>query len=197
MTAIFLLNSDELTSERYHDAWILRCWASAQQYERFKDDLNLQDLPDNEIVLLDNLRKTILAKYSDDISKDWAWARSGLQLATEKSRVTFSDIEVNVCMDHWRPYTQLAHQEIHAGFVRPDKGLGVSESQSFIHLVGPSNSGMCDPGQNLAITLAKITETILKPISTIDSIAYTKSIRDLSEKVLPLLKIGEQRKSNA
>lgn len=193
VTCMFIAQSDDITSERYHDAWVLKCWQAAQNYEEYKERSRLQDFGDSELAILDEQKKIIQKKYSDDISKDWAWARSGLQLPSIKSRVTFADIEKNVKMDHWRPYTQRAHQEIHAGFIRADKGFGMSESKLPVHLVGGSNSGMRDPGQNLALSLSGITVSILNVVPTLDSISYSKAVMSISEQVFPHLDIGEKR----
>lgn len=99
-----------------------------------------------------------------------------------------------VKLDHWRPCIRTAHKEIHAGFVRPDEGLGVSEARSPVRLVGASNSGMLDPAQNLVATLVAITVTILLVDPTLDTIAMSKALKILAEQAHPRFEIGQNRK---
>ncbi len=197
VTMKFLADQPNLVSERYRDAWVLRSWKANQEIEKYKEATGISGLPEEEVKFQTRHRELILEKYSDDLSTDWAWARPGLQTpksGNENWHVSFTDIQKATNLDHWRPWIKLAHQEIHGGYVRPDKGFGVSEAKRLVHLAGASNSGMTDPGQNLAIALSEATVALMQPNPSVDTIIYSKSLRKISDKVFSALQIGERRK---
>lgn len=197
VTMKFLADQPNLVSEQYRDAWVLRCWKANQEIEKSKEASAISSLSEEECNLQAKHRELVLQKYSDDLSADWAWARPGLQTpksGNENWRVNFTDVQKAANLDHWRPWIKLAHQEIHGGYVRPDKGFGVSEAKNLVHLAGASNSGMTDPGQNLAITLSLATITLMQPLPSVDTIIYSKYLQKISDKVFPALQIGERRK---
>lgn len=193
-TCLFITKTGEDIATRYQEAWHLKALKRAKEYRRYEQILNLRDFDDSEFRELERHNKRLSRSYEDELKSDWGWARPALN---GKDRINFSDIQDYVGLDHWRPYISMAHQEIHAGFVPPDKGLGVSEADGTIHLVGPSNAGMMVPVQNISITLTGITSVLLSIVPTLDTIAFIKALKILSDGTLPRFQIGERRSDDA
>jgi hypothetical protein len=83
------------------------------------------------------------------------WAANALNNVDPK----FGDIEAEVALDHLRPYYRMASYPTHAGPKAVAFDLGLNDHD--VMLAGPSNTGLADPGHSIAITLLRVTVSLL------------------------------------
>lgn len=127
----------------------------------------------------------IKARHDEIVATDprfrhqYGWAAEALG----KAQPTFFDLEEATGLDHWRPRYKWASLNTHGGYGQHLKSLGVSESKKQVLLVGPSNSGMTDPGQMTAISLTLATSPITQLVETIDGPVYLKVMSRTSDEV--------------
>ncbi|MCS6624947.1 DUF5677 domain-containing protein [Roseibacterium beibuensis] len=110
----------------------------------------------------------ICAEMGSEMRHDYGWAGKVLK----NPKPTFASIEANAGLAHERPRYRWASQHTHASARPPNRLLGTVEAQQPLHLVGPSNSGMVDPLQFVALALADITKIMLSVRPTLDCKIY-------------------------
>lgn len=153
----FLVNNDELVAERYIASRNCAALRAAKQYTKHQVRAKLTPIDEKELGLLTEIEAKSVEKYGKELRSDWGWAHGPIK----KPKPTFFDLEEFCRLDHWRPRYKWSSQEIHGAFVPHDKGLGVSENQNGVHLVGPSNSGMTDPASMTAISISLVSANII------------------------------------
>ncbi|WP_154667755.1 DUF5677 domain-containing protein [Leisingera caerulea] len=142
----FLTLAGNKIAERYIAARICQSKRAADRYELRRVKANLQPFEEKERRHINESYEEVLRLYGDEMKEDLGWARPFFSFKSPKARVTFDKIEKQTGLEHLQPWTKFAHQEVHASFVPPYRGLGVSESSKNVHLVGQSDAGMVDPG---------------------------------------------------
>lgn len=100
------------------------------------------------------------AQFGANLGDDYGWARPGLSLPP-KAKVAFRHIETAVGLTGFRPYYRWALQHNHGDYRPAHQGLGMVEARTPMLLIGPSDSGMVDPLQVVAPSLAKATAALL------------------------------------
>ena len=80
------------------------------------------------------------------------------------------NIEEDVGLDHLRPYYQMANHNVHGNSHAAFFKLGVFEPDRPIHLAGPSNMGLADPGHGVALSLVHITGALAQTVLTLDTL---------------------------
>ncbi len=172
----FLTLAGNEIAERYIAARICQSKRAANRYELRRVKANLPPLGENERRQINEGYEEVLRLYGNEMKDDLGWATPFFSFKSTKARVTFDKIEEQVGLEHLQPWVKFAHQEVHASFIPPYRGLGVSESSKTVHLVGPSDSGMVDPGQNMAISLIISTDNLLNLRKSVDTAIYSASL---------------------
>lgn len=149
-TIAFFLKENPEVAYRYLASFDFKACKAAEQVNRFSERANIQSFSDDELSEIRGRRDA--HGIADDLSRDYEWARPALNVSPKRP-VSFSDIELSVGLDHWRPRYRWASQHTHAPYRPLQNSLGEVEALEPGFLVGPSNSGMVDPLQMTAHTL--------------------------------------------
>jgi len=107
----------------------------------------------------------VIARFGPEFGKgDYGWAGHHLG----KAKPTFKDIERAAGIDHLRAHYRMASHNVHANPKGVFFKLGMlTESQ--VLLAGPSNAGLCEPGQCAALSLAQVSAALGRLQSTLDN----------------------------
>lgn len=93
----------------------------------------------------------VIAKYGKNFSTDYGWAA----LHLKKERPNFTDLEASAGRSHMRSHYQMGNDNVHAGIKSMYVRLGLLGGYEGL-LMGRSNAGLAEPGQNTAHTLAQL-----------------------------------------
>ncbi len=94
----------------------------------------------------------------------------------------FYTLEAAVGIEHLRPYYRMASHNVHANPKGINFRLGLSDGTEMF-LSGPSNYGLSDPGQGIAITLGQINVSLLRARLNLDGLVYSKVLMKFVELV--------------
>lgn len=177
ITAMFLDKWKEDTAERYISHEIVDSYNAARWLVKYENRLQVSAIPEEAMRELKKQYDAVIERYGIEFSNPYGWADKAL-----RKKANFTLIEEDVGMDHWRPYYKWASQNIHSGPKTIANSLGNSFPQDFI-LVGPSELGMVDPADLLAISLSQITNIFLASAPNIDSAVAIKVIESLRDQI--------------
>lgn len=179
VTAMFLGKCDEETVEKYFQHVHVENYKGAIMHKKYESRLQEKGHNDEELATLKGWHDAVVEKYGVDFKNSYGWAESFLN----KRRVNFLDIEEFVGLDHWRPYYKWASQNVHATAKTLSSSLGMIEAKEEGLLVGPSNSGLIDPADSMAISLLQITTVLLSVSPNLDDLVSIKIIQKLTDEV--------------
>lgn len=191
----FIASATDEIATRFLLSRVCRDRKGANEYDLFAETLNLEPFEDGAKQALNIEADEVVRIYGKEMQDDWGWALPHFNLGSG-SRITFEHIREAVKMDHWRPYSRMANDGIHASFVPHDVGLGVRSSKMPMHLVGPSDAGLVEPGRNMAITLCDVLTSVLLLKPTLDCLAFAKGLRAMVVDVQDAL-IADQKEWDA
>jgi hypothetical protein len=150
VTALFIKQYGNGVAERYlfHDQ--IESYKAMIEYQEHSNALGYPRLTKREIKKAEELRNHLRDKFGKSFVKEtYGWAAEAL--GKEKPR--FSDIESAVGLSHLRPFYRMASHAAHANPKGVTFNLGIPKKGEQVQLVGPSNTGMADPGHAAAISL--------------------------------------------
>lgn len=182
----FLTQNDNNIALRYIASYHFHSLRAAKELNSHSDRGSLMPFAAEEIEELEKKALDVESQLGCRLKKDydWAWPVLAVNAPNLKpDRVSFSEIEKNVGMDHWRPRYRWANQHVHSGYRPPDKLLGMAESEKLLALVGPSNSGFVDPFQMTSISLVHIITNFLLLKPNIDRIIMIDILTDLRDEI--------------
>ena len=177
--AFFLCRQDEVIAERYLASRDCLNYRSAVQYQKFFGSVENDLLSASKGVTLEAKSLDAKKRFGTEINSDWGWAKPAL----EGNRLDFSAVEAHLKHDHWRPFFRWANQEVHAGYVPPDVGLGVQGSKLNGHLIGHSNLGIGAPATMSARSLHNATAALALLNPTLDRLAVLKVMDKFANKL--------------
>jgi hypothetical protein len=191
-TASFLGKHGGEVAHRYLASHLFNSYRAAKQLEIYAERANIDRFPPEEIDYLERSCDALAARFGKEMKEDYGWAASTLKVR----KPTFAMIEKDVGLDHWRPRYRWASQHTH-GPHRPSHALlAMVEAKRQVLLVGPSNSGMVDPLQMTAITLAIVSGALFVTRPSVDHIVAAKILSDISKEIGPVA-LGLERNSSA
>lgn len=179
VTAMFLVKSGPEIAARYSDHEYVDSYKGANQHRKYAPRLKAETISDEDLASLKSSYDEVISLYGAEFAKPYGWADQALA----KKNVNFSDLELAVSLDHWRPYYKWASQNVHASAKSIRTSLGTIDTTDDLLLVGSSDSGMADPGHSAAISLSQITTTLLNLAPNIDRTVMMKMISILSTEV--------------
>lgn len=180
VVAMFLRKYGDGAARSYQLSMWFANMRAANQYNKHAKRAGLTPINSEEIVQIQQACQIAENELGRRLKSDWDWAGPFLG----KDRPTFADVEKEVELDHWRPRYKWACQHTHAGFVRPDRLLGMSEARSPLFLVGASNSGLTDPIQMTAISLLQVTTNfLLFPEPNLDRLVFANTLTQFVDEV--------------
>ena len=162
----FISKHGDGVAEKYllHDVVQRRklAWAYKDHEVRAK----LDPLTQTELDDIEDKYRLLIARFGKEFVEDYGWAASALGI----KRPTLLHIEEDVGLDHLRPYYQMANHNVHGNSHAAFFKLGGFGPDRRIHLAGPSNMGLADPGHGVALSLLHITGALVQAVSTLDSL---------------------------
>jgi len=188
VTAMYVIKHGEKAAIAYLMSFHFAARRSANQVNDHAARAGLQTFSKVELLQFDlrcaEAEKLLGRKIDKDKNGEWP--------AITQIHKNFAEIEKQVGMDHWRPRYKWASSHTHANHRPTGTLLGMSEATDNAHLIGQSNSGLVDPFQMTAITLAQITATYLLYTPNPDRIVHSKVILRLSEEMTEIAMDSEQ-----
>jgi hypothetical protein len=179
VVALYVWQHGEAMAERYLDHDVVESARAADEYSAKCERLGHEPIPESELTALAEKRAVMLRKHGPLFASQYGWAAAGLKGI---KKPTFANIEHAVGLDHFRPYYQLASYNVHAN----PKGilfrLGLIDDRDLL-IVGPSNYGLVDPGQNTGLSLAQITGTVTQLAPTMDRIMLLTAMTELAGQI--------------
>lgn len=165
ITAALVHRGGRETAERYLEHLAVESYRAACEYARCAPRLGHTPIADEELRSLKDAFDAMIAKHGAAFGTQYGWAAKDLKL----SKPTFADIEKAVNFEHFRPYYKLASHGVHANPKGIYFQLGMMDHADII-MVGPTNFGLADPGQNTAISLMQISCVLIQLAPTIDTL---------------------------
>lgn len=170
VVASFVLEHGASCAERYVAHHAVANYKGALSYQRSAPRLGFRSFEHEELARLKNDRDTVVSKYGKEFGTDYGWATPFLGGAP----ANFAEIEKSISFDHFRPLHKWASQEVHAGVKALFSDLAAPAQD--IVLVGPSNTGFADPGQNTCLSLAVLTTELLQLSPTVDALVLCSAM---------------------
>ncbi len=179
VVALFISERGRTVAERYllHDT--VQRYKLALKHRRHAKALQEEPITRKEFEALKAERDKLVARFGTPFKEYYGWAASTLG----KKRPTIADIEDSVDLEHWRPYYEMASDNVHANAHGAYYRLGSSLRPGEILLAGPSNAGLADPGHSTAISLNQITMVLLATKPTLDNIVISNILLKLVDEI--------------
>jgi len=182
--------------ERFLKYEIIESYKQALEYQKHCTRLGYKPLGAKEIQQLESLKTSLLKTYGKDFYKEYGWIPTSIL-----SNPNFAKIEALVKFDHLRPYYKMACFNVHSGpkSIRFKLGLIADSSKSQALLAGPSNYGLADPGQSMAIAMYQITVCLLSTKPNVQHLVTIGVMQRLLDEICPAfvkvqLKIEEEER---
>jgi hypothetical protein len=189
--ARFIKKNGSDVAERYLNHNVIESHKALAEYQKYQQRLGLEPIEASEIESITEKRQQLIEKYGEPYKHNYGWAASVLK----NPNPNFTDIEKANESSHFRPYYRLASHHIHSNPKSILFKLGTSTSNTRMILVGPSNAGLAEPGQGMAISLGQIDALLIGIEPNITGIMIQKVINrwveELCQKYIEVHKIVE------
>jgi hypothetical protein len=164
VVANFLARHGKETAKRYLEHEAIESCKAMHEYEKHADELGCEHFSAEEISRAEALRDTLCQQYGEEFQTSYGWAAEALS----NKRPTLKDIEEGSGMAHLRPYYRMASHNVHPNPKGIKFRLGLADGSDLL-LAGPSNYGLADPAQCIALAILQATEPMLMTKETIDT----------------------------
>lgn len=173
----FVRDQGQAVAERFLQYDAVDTYKFAGEYQQHCHRLGYEPLSDDELQILKEHLDNACNVYGRDFKRGFGWV-------PDKDKRSFKEIEEAVGLAQLRPYYLLASDNVHSGI----RGLLfrlalVHGSQRETLLAGPSNYGLSDPVQALAISLNQITSCLLSTRQTIMGLIVIAMMTKLVEEI--------------
>jgi hypothetical protein len=183
---MFIKKHGAKIAERYLLSAHFRSLEAAEQLNKYAERANLKPFTDGEVDKFKATCANVAGRLGQEMYAEFGWARPALSQRGDKWKPRLEDLEASLGLDHWRPRYKWASQHAHAGHRHAHASLGLVESHSDLILVGPSNSGMVDPLQQVAGHLWSLTATLLLSRETAETVILSNVLQYLADDVVHL-----------
>ena len=178
VTGMYIAKHGDKTAELYLLSFHFSAKRAADEINRLADRSNLQRFTEKEMQGLEDRWASAEKKIGREIlSSSCEWPK-----ITENHK-TFSDIEKDVKMDHWRPRYKLASIRIHANYKPFGTFLSVSDYKNLDKFIGLSSGGYAELFSMTSISLYQLTTIYLSQTPNIDRSIHTDVIRKLNDEM--------------
>jgi hypothetical protein len=178
VTLYFIEQSGGDIADRYLAHDVIESYKAANGLNSVASRLKESSLSPTAFRRLENKKKALLLHYGEPFYEQYGWAAGVLN----KVRPNFAHLEEAVSLDHLRPYYKLASHNVHANAKGLLFKLGLGDMERVL-LVGPSNFGLADPGQNTAISLLQITAGVAQLLPRIQDLPVLKAMESLTAEI--------------
>jgi len=180
VVSVFLTQAGQDTAEMYLLHHVIESRRIMLQYRDFTERLGLEPATDEEIERLEESARELILRFGESFKGEWGWAAAGLGIP----QPNFRQIEEEADLRHFRPYFKMASHGVHAG----PKGIffNISVSPTIAGQIipaGASNTGLADPAQLTALSLAQVTHALLLTRPTVERLIFMQVIHRLSAEV--------------
>ena len=141
--------------------------------------LGYEPLSEQEFNEIKSAYQHLVSRFGLAYKESYGWAEPVIG----KRKPTFRDIEEKAGLDHLRPFYKMASHNVHANPKSVFFKLGLYPRSQDILLAGPSNTGLADPGQGTALSLAQITVTLLSMEANIDRLVICSILMTLVKEI--------------
>ncbi len=179
VVGMFIAASGDQIAERYllHDA--VESYKAARQYQEYHKRLGYEPLSNQEFKQIESAYQHLIDRFGPAYRESYGWAEPVIG----KRKPTFRDIEEKIGLDHLRPFYKMASHNVHANPKGVFFKLGLYPKSQDILLAGPSNTGLADPGQGAALSLAQITVALLNLETNIDRLVICNILMALVDEI--------------
>jgi hypothetical protein len=198
VTAWFLANHGNDCAERYLAHMPIDQLSMAKSYES-QAATGSAPTPEEMSALRAEVTR-VCDKYGKHFETQYGWAVGYVP----GSRPTFADVEASARMSHLRPYFKWANATVHSGAKGSVIPMGLPSRLHGQSLIGPSDFGLADPGQNCALSLSQCVLALLSAFPNADRLVRARIISKLQPRIgLEFVKVhkrtrrGENRPSRA
>lgn len=179
VVAFFIESEGGEIAERYLHYEAIESYKGAKQHQEHCEALGFEPIPDQEFDQIESACKRLKARFGETYAQDYGWAASAFGGKAPR----FIDIEKKVGLAHLRPFYKMACHNVHAGPKGVFFRLGLCPGSEPILLAGPSDAGLADPAQGMAISLGQITSTLLNTKPSLDTLVVSWVLMKLAGEV--------------
>jgi len=178
---LFIKEEGSDIAKRFLEYEAIESYYEATEYQKHCKDLGETPLTKEELAALEKRRNDLCKRYGDDFTGYYGWAASVLS----KRQRNFAAIEKKVDLDMLRPFYKMACINVHSGpkGITFKIGLMDNSTKSEVHLAGPSNFGLTDPGHSMAVSLSQITTVLLTTKPTVERLVIITAIQKLVDEI--------------
>lgn len=177
VVATFLAEQPESVSVLYVEHNDIESWRAIDEYNKHCAALGFAPPSPDELAARRARWQELISKYGRAFGEAYGWAAVALG---RNDRPGLQDIVEAVEMSHTKPLYRMASNAVHAA----SKSMFVSMAQpdwpSDVLLSGPSNAGLCDPGQNTAISVAGVTAAMLSCMESLDTLVLCQLLSKMT-----------------
>lgn len=176
VVAIFIQEHGLECAKLYVSHEIVENFRAANAYRTHQEALGFNPISDDEWNEIAGAYRGAIARFGERFADDYGWALPYL----DGRAANFAAIEASIALGHLRPFYRMASQQVHAS----SKAImfGLSHNAREVVLLGPSNAGLADPGQNVALTLSLLTTVFLRLSPDLDVLVGVKVLSALAVK---------------
>ncbi|MCM1987367.1 DUF5677 domain-containing protein [Methanococcoides seepicolus] len=179
-------------AERYLLHQAIESCKAMRQYQKHAEKLGYAPHSEEEIENTRKARDNLIKRFGKSFGNQYGWAAGVLKI----NSIKFSNLEKEIGFEHMRPYYKLGSHSIHAESKGFFFDIGLPEGKKDIMMAGPSNMGLADPGNLMAISLYQITTLLLLLEPTINSLTCTQTMQLMIDEIgEKLLEVHEYTKS--
>lgn len=177
VVALFIKEHGEQCAADYvlHEA--VQEFRVARRYQEAAPHLGFAPLNSDEFESLKESAESAVESRGPQFRREYGWAFKFL----DGHPCHFAGLEEAVAMSHLRPFYSRASTDVHAGAAALSPWLSRASQDTV--LVGPSNAGIADPGQNMALSIGLLTTTLATLAPTLDSLVGSQVLVDLTNEV--------------
>jgi hypothetical protein len=179
VVAFFIESEGGEIAERYLCYEAIESYKGAKQHQEHCEALGFEPIPDQEFGQIESACRRLKARFGEAYAQDYGWAASAFGGKAPR----FIDIEKKVGLAHLRPFYKMACHNVHAGPKGVFFRLGLCPGSEPILLAGPSDAGLADPAQGMAISLGQITSTLLNTKPSLDTLVVSWVLMKLAGEV--------------
>lgn len=178
--SFFISEHGENVAKRFIQFEAVEGYKAAIEYQKYCQKLGYELLTKKELQYIKKTYDKAIKTYGKDFGGRYGWIPKNVL-----KRRHFVDIEKSVKLDKFRPYYRMACHNIHSGSmgIKFTLGLVQNSSKDSLLLAGPSNFGLADPGQGMAISLLQINTCLLTLRPTLDLLITIKAMQKLVDEL--------------
>jgi Family of unknown function (DUF5677) len=175
VTAMFIQERGNPAAMRYMEHEAVESLNAMRLYQDHAAVLGNKEYSKAEVEALTKHVDGLLLKYGPPFRTQYGWASDG-----PKDDVrNFEAVLKKVKLEKWRPYYKMASHPTHAN----PKGILFSLAlyrRNELIMLGPTNFGLADPGQNSALSLNQATAALCTIAPTLDDLVCLKMLMTLA-----------------